>query len=144
MQIKFSSCAALIALGSLPLLAQAHVHLEKSTPANGSVVTVAPASFMLTFSESARLTALSIQKQGDPAVQKIGALPRVASAHFTIPAPRLAPAVYTLSFRALDPEDNHVSMGKISFRYAPAANVSPGRSAEMRNIGTKPTPDTIK
>lgn len=144
MQKKFSFVAALIALGNLPLLAQAHVHLEQSTPANGSVVTVAPASFMLTFSESARLTALSIQKAGDTAIQKIGALPKVASEHFTIPAPRLAPAVYTLSFRALDPEDNHVSMGKITFRYAPAATVVPGPGADMRNIGTKPTPETIR
>jgi methionine-rich copper-binding protein CopC len=144
MQKKFSFVAALIALGNLPLLAQAHVHLEKSTPANGSVVTVAPASFMLTFSESARLTALSIQKEGDTAIQKIGALPKVASEHFTIPAPRLAPAVYTLSFRALDPEDNHVSMGKITFRYAPVAKAPPGPGADMRNIGTKPTPETIR
>lgn len=144
MRMKFSFVAALSALGHLPLLAQAHVHLEKSTPANGSVVTVAPESFMLTFSESARLTALSIQKEGDPAAQKIGALPKAASEQFTIPAPKLAPAVYTLSFRALDPEDNHVAMGKISFRYAPAATALPGPGADMRNIGTKPTPETIR
>ena len=144
MQMKFSFVAALIALGNLPLLAQAHVHLAESTPANGSVVTVAPASFMLTFSESTRLTALSIQKDGDAAAQKIGALPKVASEHFTIAAPTLAPAGYTLSFRALDPEDNHVSMGKITFRYAPAAKALPGPGADMRNIGTRPTPETTR
>jgi methionine-rich copper-binding protein CopC len=144
MQIRFSSCAALITLVSLPPLAHAHVHLEKSTPANGSVVAAAPASFTLVFSEAARLTALSIQKGGDPAAQKIAPLPRAASDHFTIAAPRLAPAVYTLRFRALDPQDNHVSIGKISFSYAPAAKVSPGRPTDMRNIGTRPTPDTIR
>jgi methionine-rich copper-binding protein CopC len=144
MQTKFSRCAALIALVSLPLLAQAHVHLEKSTPANGSVVAAAPESFTLVFSEPARLTALSIQKDGDPAARKIAPLPRVASDHFTIAAPRLAPGGYTLRFRALDPEDNHVSMGKLRFRYAAAAKVSPGRPADMRNIGTRPAPDTTR
>jgi len=144
MQIKFSFVVALITLGNLPLLAQAHVHLEESTPANGSVVTVAPESFLLTFSEPARLTALSIQKDGDTAVQKIGPLPTAVSEHFTIPVPKLAPAVYTLSFRVLDPEDNHVSMGKISFRYAPTAKAPPAPGADTRNIGTKPTPETIR
>ena len=144
MQIKFSFITALIALGNSPLPAQAHVHLEKSTPGNGSVVTVAPASFMLMFSESARLTALSIQRDGDITAQKIELLPKVASEHFTIPAPKLAPAVYTLSFRALDLEDNHVTMGKITFRYAPAAKALPGPAADMRNIGTKPAPATTR
>jgi methionine-rich copper-binding protein CopC len=144
MQIRFNSRAALFALGSLPLLAQAHVHLEKSTPANGSVVTAAPESFTLVFSEPARLTALSIQKDGEPAARKIAPLPRAASDHFTIAAPRLAPGGYTLRFRALDPEDNHVSMGKLSFRYAAAARVSPGRPADMRNIGTRPASDTTR
>ena len=40
---------------------QAHAHLEKSTPADGSTLSVAPAALEMTFSEAARLTALSIQ-----------------------------------------------------------------------------------
>ncbi len=142
MSIRRKALVLLMALS--PALVAAHVHLEKSTPANGSVVTAAPANFMLTFSEPARLTALSIQKDGDTAVQKIGPLPTAVSGHFTIPAPKLAPAAYTLSFRVLDPEDNHVSTGKISFRYAPAEKALPAPGADMRNIGTKPTPETSR
>jgi copper transport protein len=139
-----AAAAAAAAAMLLPALAFAHVHLAGSTPADGSVVTSAPANIVLIFSEPARLTALSIRKAGSPGVQKLGPLPKLPSAHVALAAPRLDPGTYTLQFRALDPEDNHVSTGSFSFSLAPAGAAAPIRVDEMRNIGKRPTPPTSK
>ena len=55
--------AVMLALALLPLGAEAHAHLVQSTPADGSELTPAPASFTLQFNEPARLTALNIKKE---------------------------------------------------------------------------------
>lgn len=92
----------------------AHAHLQQSIPAEGSVLTQPPSRFDLTFNEAATLTALSLQKEGQP-VQKIAGLPTKPSAQFNIPAPRLDAGSYTLTFRALS-EDSHVVLGSIRFK----------------------------
>jgi methionine-rich copper-binding protein CopC len=107
----------------LPLVALAHAHLEQSDPLNGSTVSVTPAHFMLVFSESARLTALSIQREGDASAQKVGPLPTEASKQFTIPAPKLMAGIYTLTFRTVAADDNHITSGTI--RFTVAANAGP-------------------
>jgi methionine-rich copper-binding protein CopC len=108
------SVRAMLVLGLAPLNAQAHAHLLQATPADGSVLTEAPASFMLLFNEPARLTALNIQRD-DEAPQKIGGLAGAASARWVIAAPKLAPGGYTLSYRVLS-EDSHIMSGSIKFR----------------------------
>jgi methionine-rich copper-binding protein CopC len=110
---RFSAVAMLV-LGLTPLAAEAHAHLLQATPADGSVLTEAPPSFMLLFNEPARLTALSIQKD-DEAPQKIGGLAGAASARWVVNAPKLAPGSYTLSYRVLS-EDSHIMSGSIKFR----------------------------
>lgn len=107
-----------------PLVAMAHAHLGQAVPADGSVLGAAPDSIMLMFSESAHLTALSIQRQGDARAQKIGALPTTASEHFAIPAPRLGPGVYTITYRVVAVDDGHTSSGAIKFTVAPGAVAS--------------------
>jgi len=105
---------AMVLLGLAPLSAEAHAHLLQATPADGSVLTEAPPSFMLLFNEPARLTALNLQKD-DAAPQKIGGLAEAASARWVIPAPQLAPGSYTLNYRVLS-DDGHIMSGSIKFR----------------------------
>lgn len=92
----------------------AHAHLLQATPADGSVLTQAPATFALKFNEAATLTALTIQKGSQPA-QKVEGLPSKPAAQFSVPAPKLEAGDYTLNFRALS-DDNHVVSGSIKFK----------------------------
>jgi methionine-rich copper-binding protein CopC len=105
---------------SVPPVALAHAHLAQSDPADASTVTVIPDHFMLMFSESAHLTALTLQKDGDAAPQKIPGLPKEPGEHFNIPAPKLTAGTYTLRFRNIATDDNHVTAGTIRFTVAPA------------------------
>jgi methionine-rich copper-binding protein CopC len=98
-----------------PLAAFAHAHLAQSDPANDSTLTSIPDHFMLMFSESAHLTALTLQKDGDAAPRKIAGLPKEASQHFSIAAPPLTAGAYTLRFRNVATDDNHVTAGEIRF-----------------------------
>ena len=104
--------AALLA-AALSGPAFAHTHLKAAVPADGSTVKAAPATFALTFSEPARLTALTMQKDGG-AEQKITGLPAAAGTEATIAAPKLGNGRYTLNYRVVS-ADGHVMSGKISF-----------------------------
>ena len=113
----------------MPVAALAHAHLVQSEPADGSTVSVLPDHFLLVFSESAHLTALRIQKEGDASPTKIESLPKNASDRFLIPAPHLAPGVYTLTFRNVASDDNHVMSGSIRFTIPGDAKpaIAPGK-----------------
>lgn len=126
-----------------PPLALAHVHLVSSTPANGSQVASAPTTLVLNFSEAARVTALSVRKAGEVAVQKIAPLPDKVVTQLSIAAPTLGPGNYVVAFRALDPGDGHISNGTFRFSVAPSA-VQPVRKDAKRDIGKPPAPATIK
>jgi methionine-rich copper-binding protein CopC len=115
----FPSAFFITASIAMPLVVLAHAHLQQSVPANGSTVAAAPDRFTLTFSESAHLTALSIQRDGDASAQKIAPLPTEASVHFDIPAPRLTAGGYTLKFRNIAADDGHVMSGSIRFTVVP-------------------------
>jgi methionine-rich copper-binding protein CopC len=103
-------------LGSLTALAQAHTHLTAAVPAEGSTVQ-APERITLTFSEAARLTALTIRRPGEPE-QKLSPLPTTTTRQVTVPTPKLAPGQYTVSWRVLS-EDGHVMSGTLHFSVAP-------------------------
>lgn len=115
MSIVKRICALLlVVIALLPQLAAAHAHLVEAAPANDSVLSQAPASFMLRFNEAARLTALSLQL-GDAPPRRIGGLQGTPSARWVIAAPPLAPGSYTLSYRVLS-DDGHIMAGSIRFR----------------------------
>jgi methionine-rich copper-binding protein CopC len=117
--MKLIYCALLIgALSTLPETLLAHAQLKQSVPANGSTLAAAPDHFTLNFSEAAHLTALTLQRDGASGVQKIAPLPKDASDHFDIPAPKLTPGVYTLKFRNVAADDGHVMSGTIKFTVA--------------------------
>lgn len=117
--MKPSVALSAFALFLLATGAQAHTHLKQSTPAEGSVVTASPANIVLKFSEAARITALTVQKDGE-AAQKLAPLPTDATPEVTVPAPKLGAGKYTVNWRVVS-GDNHVMSGALHFTVAPAA-----------------------
>ena len=124
----------------LPWTAQAHAHLDKAMPANGSVVTTLPETVSLKFDEAATLTALSIQKAGDKAAQRLGPLPKTPSELFTVALPKLTPGEYTVKYRVLT-DDNHVMGGAIVFTIAtdakPAVKGMTIKNGDMSDMNMK-------
>lgn len=118
--MKFARIGCALALMSCSALTLAHTHLVKAVPADGSTVSASPPKFVLTFAEPAKLTALSLQKDAEPA-KKIGPLPQTPSAEISIPAPQLTAGKYVLSWRAVS-DDGHVMPGKVTFTVGPAAS----------------------
>jgi len=105
-------CLILAAVG-----AHAHAHLKASNPKQGAVVTEMPASISLTFSESARITALSIQKDAEP--KKPLAAPTTSGVEIDVKVPALSPGAYTLSWRVVSTDDGHIMSGELHFKLAP-------------------------
>jgi copper resistance protein C len=108
---------ALAALAVLAGVAQAHTHLESATPADNAVLTSTPSQVTLRFSEPSRLTALTIQKEGEKEPHRIQALPKQLSKELSAPLTPLGAGKYTLDWRALG-ADNHVMSGKLRFTVA--------------------------
>jgi len=92
---------------------QAHTHLEKAMPADNSVVKAAPKEIMLHFSEAARLTALTIQKQGETE-QVVKLSPIAPSETVTVAIAPLSPGKYVITYRVMG-DDNHLMSGKLHF-----------------------------
>jgi methionine-rich copper-binding protein CopC len=91
----------------------AHAHLERSTPADGSVLSAAPAQLVLQFSEAAQLATLSIERNGGEK-QKVTTLPETAQLRIVIALPALPPGDYVVSWRVVG-VDGHVVPGRIHF-----------------------------
>ena len=108
--------AALLAACALiaPLAASAHTHLLRSTPAAGSVLAASPPRLRLDFSEPAVLTALTLEKSGDPARRQLAPRPGAPQASFAVDLPPLAAGRYLVRWRALS-ADNHVAFGSFGF-----------------------------
>lgn len=102
-----------LVLVTFAVTASAHAHLEKSSPADGSVLTTSPSSIVLSFSEAARLTALSIQRD-DEAKQSLKPLPTSAAQQISVPLPPLKPGAYSLTWRVLS-DDGHMMSGTLHF-----------------------------
>jgi methionine-rich copper-binding protein CopC len=96
---------------------QAHAHLEKSTPVDGSTLSAPPAAVEMTFSEAARLTALWIQRDQEPR-KAIKDLPTIASGTLRVSLPALASGTYVVTWRVLA-ADGHVTSGVLHFTVAP-------------------------
>ena len=121
---------AIAFLSAVAQLAYAHTELSSSVPAADAVIATAPKEIMLHFSEPVRLTALSVQKQGE-AKQSLGPLPRDASEHFMVAAPALGEGQYSVSWRALS-EDTHVMTGEFAFTVG-AEGAAPAQHAEPQH-----------
>jgi methionine-rich copper-binding protein CopC len=117
--MKIFSLLSGLALVTFGVTASAHAHLEKSSPADGSVLTTSPSSIVLNFSEAARLTALSIQRGDDPK-QNLKPLPTTAAQQISVPLPPLKSGTYSLTWRMLS-DDGHMMSGTLHFTLAPEA-----------------------
>ena len=96
----------------------------------------------MTFDEAATLTALTIQKDGDKAAQKLAPLPKTPSAQFTVALPKLAPGTYTIKYHVLS-DDNHVMGGKTMFTLSPGAKPMDGKMMDMKGMDMKkPAPSS--
>ena len=114
--MKILSLLSALALITFAVTASAHAHLQKSSPADNSVITTSPVNLVLNFSEAARLTALSIQKGSEPE-QKIKPLPTTAAAQISVPLPPLTPGTYSVSWHVVS-DDGHVMSGALHFTLA--------------------------
>jgi methionine-rich copper-binding protein CopC len=128
--VKTLSLLSSLVLVAFAVTAGAHAHLQKSSPADGSVVTTSPSNLVLNLSEPARLTALSIQKGNEPK-QDLKPLPTTAAQQISVPLPPLTPGTYSVSWRALS-NDGHVMPGTVHFTVAAdhVAEHSADKSAE--------------
>ena len=108
--LSLLSGLALVAIGAT---ANAHAHLQKSSPADDSVIATSPSNLVLNFSEAARLTALSIQKGEEPK-QDLKPLPTTAARQVSIPLPPLTPGTYSVNWRVVS-DDGHVMGGALHF-----------------------------
>jgi methionine-rich copper-binding protein CopC len=115
--MKIVSLVSGLALATFGVAASAHAHLQKASPADGSLVTTSPSRIVLNFSESARLTAASIQKGDDPR-QSLKPLPAAAARQISVPLPQLTPGSYSVNWRVVS-EDGHVMSGTLRFTLAP-------------------------
>src|ERR1700737_3175617 len=113
MIMKTLSLLSSLVLVAFAVTAGAHAHLQKSSPADGSVVTTSPSNLVLNLSEPARLTALSIQKGSEPK-QDLKPLPTTAAQQISVPLPPLTPGTYLVSWRVLS-DDGHVMAGALHF-----------------------------
>lgn len=104
----------LVLLFAVAASADAHTHLKSSTPAADAVLSASPAELNLQFSEPTRLTALTVQKEGESDTTAIQPLPKEMSASISVPLAALAPGKYKVSWRVIG-KDNHVMSGDLSF-----------------------------
>jgi methionine-rich copper-binding protein CopC len=114
--MKIMTLLSGLALVALGVTANAHAHLQKSSPADNSVITASPSNLVLNFSEAARLTALAIQKDSEPP-QNLKPLPTAAAQQISVPLPPLTSGTYSVSWRVLS-DDGHVMAGALHFTLA--------------------------
>ena len=102
----------------LAATAYAHAHLTAAGPAEGSAGK-APQQVVLTFSEAARVTSMTLQREGQEP-HKLTPLPAEVAARISVPLPRLSPGKYTLSWRVVG-DDGHIVPGALHFTVVESA-----------------------
>ena len=83
-----------------------------STPADGSHLAAAPAALVLSFSEAAQLTALTLESPDGSSARL--APPVQPQIHISVALPRLAAGAYVVRWRALG-ADGHLVPGELHF-----------------------------
>jgi len=95
--------------------AQAHSTLASSIPADGSTVS-APTTVMMTFTRELRLVTVRLTAENfDESLAVDRSAP--AGKSFSVPLPAVAPATYTVKWRAAA-TDGHIMTGSFSFTVA--------------------------
>lgn len=109
---------AVVALLALVNAAGAHAQLQRTSPAEGSVIQTPPTHLVLSFSEPTRLTVLSLQKKNTPP-QALKPLPTAAAKEISVALPPLTPGAYAASWHGVG-ADGHVISGLLHFSLAAA------------------------
>jgi len=119
-----TKCLTSGALLILVATAHAHAHLTAAVPSEGSAGK-APEHIVLSFSEAARITAMTLQREGEEP-RKL-APPAEVAARITVPLPKLLSGRYTLSWRVVS-DDGHIVPGTLHFTVleSPAAGAGGG------------------
>jgi methionine-rich copper-binding protein CopC len=119
------ACAALTTLSiGFAGSAQAHSGLDSSSPADGSIITEAPASIVLTFSEELLPGADSVSLNAADGTNVVSANVQPDGSSVELPWPADLPAGdYQAAFRVVS-ADGHPVTGAISFTYAPSETAS--------------------
>lgn len=115
--MKTKLVTALMCGLALAGVAQAHTHLESSMPADKAVLDKSPKELTLQFSEPTKLTAVTLQKQGEGEAHKLASLPKEPTVAASIPLQTLSQGEYTVEWRAVG-GDNHVMKGTLHFTIA--------------------------
>jgi len=103
----------ILALLLISPAAKAHSPLAATMPADSAVLAAAPDSLQLTFKGTARLSHLSLARDGADIPLGKDQLMRKATQH-EVPLPALADGHYQVRWRALS-ADGHVIKGTFSF-----------------------------
>jgi methionine-rich copper-binding protein CopC len=127
--MKISTHLSGLALLTYALTAGAHAHLQKASPADGSVIAAPPSSIVLSFDKPVRLTALWIRK-ADGQQQNLRPLPTEQGRQVSVAAPHLQPGRYEVSWRVFS-EDGHVAAGQIHFTLSPKARSGPAGGSSL-------------
>jgi len=114
--MKVLSFLSGLALITFCVSANAHAHLQKSSPADHSVITTSPPNLELVFSELAQLTSLSIQKDKEEK-QNLTSLPATAATKISVSLPALTPGSYQVVWHVLS-DDGHMMTGVLHFTLA--------------------------
>lgn len=101
-------------------LAQAHAHLQSSTPVEGSTLSTAPTTLELKFSEAVTVTALTLGKS-DEKGQALQFSTKEPVEKVTAAIPALTPGKYVISYRVVS-DDNHVMSGTVHFTLGSGAS----------------------
>lgn len=111
MRIPFLPAVAILLLSSS--VSNAHTHVEKTKPANNSTVKTSPKEIVLHFSDDARLTSLTIKKQGETE-QAVMASTAVPTKTVKVPISTLTPGHYVVTYRFMG-DDNQETLGTLRF-----------------------------
>ncbi len=122
--------------------ASAHSGLETSNPADGAVISEAPASITLTFDEELLADADSISLNAADGTNVVSAKVQPTGNTVELPWPADLPAGdYQAAYRVVS-ADGHPVTGAISFTYAPAdaaASAAPASAAASPAASSQPS-----
>lgn len=124
--IRSLASGAIILMASVAgTAALAHTGLKTSLPANGAVVTIAPAELHLEFNGPVQLLKVEVLHMGEHAMD-IGFKPIAdAKASFVLPLPSLPASNYTVNWSAIG-ADGHTVGNSFGFIVDPSGSASAG------------------
>ena len=102
--------------------AHAHAHLKGSNPSEGAVISEMPPAIVLTFLAAARITAVSIQKNQE--TKHVLQAPAAVAKRISVVVPKLGSGSYTLTWRVVSPDDNHIMSGELHFKVAASTTMN--------------------